>query len=168
MRRHTILAVGVITALVLLEAAVAADGNSLQQPSVSGGAVTAVTALGSAEASSTSGPRWVDIPGAVAEMEVLADQQAFLLARFSGEGTGFGDWMYVRIVVGNGGGTFVEMKPRTGNNLNFAFDTEVHYVERFTSSLGSGTYTVKVQFSSGGSEVTMANWSLVVERVSMP
>ncbi|MFD0884158.1 hypothetical protein ACFQ08_06295 [Streptosporangium algeriense] len=94
---------------------------------------------------------WGNIPTASVNITVPAGTTRFLDARFTAESLCVGDpgaWCSVRIVAVNSAGTTIELQPVA--STDYRFDTpggaeEAHALERFSPSLGPGTYTVRVQ-----------------------
>jgi hypothetical protein len=90
-------------------------------------------------------------------------QTGYLVATFSGESicTG-GNWCTLRVRVGG-----TEMNPAVGTE--FAFDSpddqwESNSIERISNLLGSGTYTVEVEWAVvGGSSFRIDDWLFKVE-----
>ncbi|MFI7539152.1 hypothetical protein [Streptosporangium sp. NPDC049376] len=94
---------------------------------------------------------WGNIPTASVNVTVPAGTTRFVDARFTAESLCVGDpsaWCSVRVVAVNSAGTTIELQPVT--STDYRFDTpggaeEAHALERFSPSLGPGTYTVRVQ-----------------------
>jgi hypothetical protein len=174
--------VSITLAMVLALTAVA--GTAPTQ--VSGRTVTSVKVIRetvSQEFSSPDSTEFADVPGAATTVTVLPNTQAFILIRFSAESDCFAPGTQahcsLRIMVGD-----VEAEPASGTDFHFdsadgisgsARDlSESHSMDRSVGPLGSGAYTVKVQwavinlFEGSGSGIffTLDDWSLTVERVS--
>lgn len=94
---------------------------------------------------------WGNIPTASVNITVPTGTTRFVDARFTAEsvcvGTA-GAWCSARIVVVNSAGTTTELQPVAGTDYKFDSPDgaeEAHALERFSPSLGPGTYTVRVQ-----------------------
>ncbi|MEU8385333.1 hypothetical protein [Streptosporangium sp. NPDC048865] len=117
---------------------------------------------------------WSNVPTAVTSVTVPAGTTRFVDARFTAESICVGDpagWCSVRIVAVNSAGTTVELNPVT--STDYRFDTpggaeEAHALERFSPSLGPGTYTVRAQAlrMTGISQFTLDDLSFSVGLVN--
>ncbi|MET7334534.1 hypothetical protein [Nonomuraea sp. NPDC005650] len=113
---------------------------------------------------------WGNIPTASVNVTVPSGTTRFVDARFTAESICVGDasaWCSVRIVVINSAGTTTELQPVT--STDYRFDSpggaeEAHALERFSPSLGAGTYTVRVQALriTGITQFTLDDYSFAV------
>ncbi|RBQ19425.1 hypothetical protein DP939_16050 [Spongiactinospora rosea] len=113
---------------------------------------------------------WGNIPTALVTVNVPAGTTRLVNARFTAESLCVGTasaWCSVRIVVTNSAGTITELQPVT--STDYRFDTpggaeEAHALERFSTVLLPGSYTVRVQAlrMTGITQFTLDDYAFTV------
>lgn len=176
-QRLTIVLAAAVTALVTTLAMLVIAGPP---PTVTGTGtdLTRVKVIGSTGAASTASGAFVDVPGATANIKVDPGQTALIVARFAADSRcsgPLGGACVVQILIGGveadpatGGTTFdsVPACSTSGSGETCAVQDflEAHAMERWRT-VGPGTYTVEVEFATGGAEFLLQHWTLEVDRI---
>jgi hypothetical protein len=176
MTRRRMMLIAALAALAVGASANAALATITGTQSAAGRQPTFVSIVRGANSSSATSSSWVDLPGASTTVTVPSGHKAMLLARFSGESACDGagtETCSIRVLIGG-----VEAAPAAG--IADAFDSndsgqetsnswQADSIERWRSSLGPGSYTVKVQYRTNDADGTfyLDDWTLVAERIKV-
>jgi hypothetical protein len=172
----TLLVAGGILSVVLVTSAYGVLTSN------SGGPVAAVKMVREDGGSATTSNSWNPVPGALLEVTIPgASGTDVLLARFTAASDcrgADGAGCLVRIVLTPAGGNGTELAPKSGDV--FRFDTapvgnsaggvddviEAHAMERSSSRLPAGTYSVRVDYRvTSNAQFALSQWHFTVERI---